>query len=432
VSISEGRLDPHAALRSENGDGGGHAAPDQHAQAERLLGLLREYAARPLDEGQALPGEMYTSPAIYELELERIFRRDWLFVGRADEIADPGDWLSATIGDEPIMIVRGEDREVRALSRVCPHRFMDVLADGSRGDHGHRDSFVCPYHSWAFGLDGKMTGAPMMSKSKRFEREHDSYCLSSFKTEVWNGFVFVNLDPDAEPLAPRMGEIEEITANYDLADWVQVDRVDWPESPANWKLVMDNGRECYHHQGAHKETLEPLWPANMVDADTTDSKYWYYQRMFVSPEMAVGQEEGHLQHPLVLPAFEGLSAFDRSQYLLIGVYPSMFFACGPDMLITGKWLPTGPASHKFELGICVHKSQLDDPDLKEKLAESVQWAHDLQVEDSRMITGIQSMLESRHAQRGGALQYPLERPMWQFQQYLAHRLLGDGSTDGDA
>jgi hypothetical protein len=146
--------------------------------------------------------------------------------------------------------------------------------------------------------------------------------------------------------------------------------------------------------------------------------------MFISPMGAVGEEDGHLIHPTVLPTKEGLSAFDRSQYLLIGIYPSMFFALGPDMIITGKWLPTGPASHKFELGTCVHKDNIDHPDLQEAVTESTRWAWDLQVEDSSMLTGIQPMLKSRVAQRGGGALCYLERPVWQFQKYLADRLAG--------
>lgn len=392
-------------------------------RVQALLDTVLDHASRPLEESAALPGEWYTNEALYQLEVERIFKKDWIYVARADELAKPGDWLSAEIAGEALMLVRGEDGEIRAMSRVCPHRFTDVLAEAEH-DHGNCNGFVCPYHAWAFNLQGRMTGAPLMQRSKLFERERDSYCLKPFATEVWHGFVFVNLDQDAEPLAPRLADLEEVIGPYRLDEWRIVERIDWPESPANWKIVMDNGRECYHHLGAHRESVEPIWPAHLVDADTNDSKYCFWQRLHVDPSAAVGEEDGHLINPVVFPPLEGLTPFQRSHYLLLGVYPSMWFAPGPDMLLTARWLPTGPRSHKFDLTISVHESQLDHPDFDSIVAESKVWVHQIQTEDSRIVLSIQKMLDSQLATRRGGPFSHLERPMWQFQKYMAHRLIG--------
>lgn len=406
----------HTPMHS-NGTGNGGAATLQP-----YMDQLVEYASRPLEEAQALPGAFYTSPDLYEYEIDRIFRHDWVYVARLEEIPNPGDWHAVNIAGEAIMLVRGDDGGVRSLSRVCPHRYMDVLG-GTEERSGHSTSFVCPYHSWAFDLTGGLAGAPLMSRSTRFERERASYCLREFKTEVWHGFVFVNLDPDAAPLAPRLADAEEVVAPYRLEEWRYMGGVRWPESDANWKLVMDNGRECYHHQGAHKESIEPLWPAHLVDADTTDSKDWFLQRLFVSAEAAVGQQDGHLMNPLMLPALDGLNAWQLSHYLLLGIYPNMFIAPGPDLMFIARWYPTGPTRHVFELGYAVHESQVDNPDLAKAIAETHEWARQIQVEDSQMITNIQKMAGSEAAVRGGALSH-LERPVWQFQKYLAHRLAG--------
>jgi phenylpropionate dioxygenase-like ring-hydroxylating dioxygenase large terminal subunit len=405
-------------LIESNGRATGHGEQELAA----ILATLAEQAARPLEEAQAMPGPWFTSDALYELETERIFSREWLCVGRTEEIPNPGDWLSTEIAGEPVMVVRAAAGQVRALSRVCPHRFMDVLGEHD-GDRGRSESFVCPYHSWAFGLDGKLTGAPLMHRSERFERDRGSLCLPAFATEVWHGFVFVNLDPAAEPLAPRLTDLEPMIAQYRLDEWRFVDRLNWPESESNWKLAMDNGRESYHNQGAHRKTVEPLWPSYLCDADTTESKYWYAQHMHVSPEAAIGQEDGHYLNPLVLPPLDGLSPFDRSQYLLVGVYPSMFFTAGPDLLFYATWLPTGPTSHKFDLSVCVHESHLDTPGLDEIIAENHEWLHEIQSEDALVLPAIQRMATSRAATVGGALSH-LERPIWQFQRYMAERLLG--------
>jgi phenylpropionate dioxygenase-like ring-hydroxylating dioxygenase large terminal subunit len=388
-----------------------------------LLATLVERASRPLTEAQGMPAAFYSSEALHDLEMERVFRRDWLCVGRVEELPNPGDWRSLDFGGDHVMIVRGEHGEIRALSQTCPHRFMDVLAE-HEGDRGNSASFVCPYHSWAYGLDGKLTGAPLMSRNALFEREREHYCLRSFAVELWHGFVFVNLGTDPEPLAPRLAEIEPMIAQYRLDEWRFVDRVDWPDAPANWKLAMDNGRECYHHQGAHKKTVEPLWPSHLIGSETTESRHWYAQHMHVSPEAAIGQEDGHYLNPLVLPALDGLSPFDRSQYLLVGVYPTMFFTAGPDLLFYATFRPTGPNTHKFELATAVHESQLGNPELEQAIADNHQWLLEIQAEDATVLTGIQRMVSSAPDWLTGSALSHLEQPIWQFQKYMAHRLTG--------
>jgi phenylpropionate dioxygenase-like ring-hydroxylating dioxygenase large terminal subunit len=405
-----------------NGNGAHPAASDQ--ELESLLATLVERASRPLEEAQGMPAAFYSSEALHELEMERVFRKDWLCVGRAEELPNPGDWRSLDFGGDRVMIVRDGQGEIRAMSQACPHRFMDILAEHEGTWGNSSQGFVCPYHSWAFGLDGKLSGAPLMNQNRLYERERGSYCLRSFAVELWHGFVFINLAPDPEPLAPRLAEIEGLIGQYRLEEWRFVDRVDWPDAPANWKLAMDNGRECYHHQGAHKKTVEPLWPSHLIDSETTESRWWYAQHMHVSPEAATGQEDGHWLNPLVLPPLDGLSPFDRSQYLLVGVYPSMFFAAGPDLLVYATWRPTSANRHKFELSTAVHESQLDNPALKQAIADNHGWLLEVQAEDAMVLGGIQRMVSSSPEWlKGGALSH-LERPIWQFQRYMAHRLVG--------
>jgi phenylpropionate dioxygenase-like ring-hydroxylating dioxygenase large terminal subunit len=404
-----------------NGTNGSHPATSHELEA--LLATLVERAGRPLEEAQGMPAAFYSSEALHDLEQERIFKKEWLCIGRQEQIARAGDWMSVDLAGHKIMIVRGDDGTIRALSQACPHRFMNVLGD-REGDTGNVKSFVCPYHSWAFGLDGRLQGAPLMNQSARYEREKDSYCLKKYGVELWHGFVFINLDPDAEPLAPRLADVEEHIARYRLDEWRFVAEVDWPEAPTNWKLAMDNGRECYHHQGAHKKTVEPLWPSHLIANDSTESLYWYSQRMHVSPEAAIGQEDGHYLNPLILPPLDGLSPFDRSQYFLVGVYPSMFLTAGPDLLISATWLPTAPNRHKFKLSVAVHESQLDNPELAQAIADNHEWLVEIQTEDAFILAGIQEMAATapEHLQ-GGALSH-LEKPIWRFQKYMAHRLTG--------
>ncbi|UGS35070.1 aromatic ring-hydroxylating oxygenase subunit alpha [Capillimicrobium parvum] len=394
-----------------------------HGPASALLSRLVELASRPLDEAEALPGAMFYDPDLYELEVERIFRKEWLYVARVEELPKAGDYVCVEVAGEPIMVVRGADGQIRALSRVCLHKYADVLGDEAM-PCGNVERFLCPYHSWSYGLDGNLTGAPFMRDSKLFQRENDTYRLPEYRVAIWQGFVFVNFDPDATELAPRLTEVEEVLGGYNLADWRIVDRIDWGETPVNWKLVMDNGRECYHHQGTHKHSLEFTWPTRLVETETTDSREWYYQRIMASPEGAGGHEEEFDLTPLATsrPA-PGLSAYQRSHLLLIGIYPTFFMVPGPDLTVVFRYFPTGPESHRMDIGLLAHESHLDDPDFPAAKDAVRELFRQVQEEDSRQILAIQGTVRSEVARRGRALS-TLERPSWQFQRYLAHRLTG--------
>jgi len=391
-----------------------------------LVDELAQIAALPLERGRALPPRFYTDPGLYKLELNRIWQRSWLYVGRLEDLLSPGDWIAAELVGESIMIVRGADGNLRALSRVCPHRFMDILGDAD-ARNGSAKGFTCPYHSWSFGLEGKLTGAPLMGKSELFAEERSTYCLAEFPLAEWQGFVFVNLDRDARPL--ELSQVDAFLGNYDLTEWRRVDRIEWGETEANWKLVVENGREAYHHQGTHKTTLEPLWPAHMVEYEPSASTDFFLLRMFVSPEAAVAQEDGHYINPTLLPAAPQLTPFERSNYMVIGLYPGFIVAPGPDAFFTLNYWPTGPTSHKLDIEIFVHESQLNAPNLDEVVREAHDWIWEIQSEDSRAIQAVQRGVHSKAMMRGGALS-DAERSVWTFQRYLANRLSGTQLNNG--
>ena len=398
------------------------AATVPTADVQRLVDEIVELAARPLERSQALPPSVYTSPGLYELELERIWRHSWLHVGRVEELEKRGDWITANLVGEPVMVVRGQDDKLRAMSRVCPHRYMDVLGD-AKGRRGNKEQFVCPYHSWSFGLNGQLTGAPLMSGSEVFAEERDAYCLIELPLTEWQGFLFVNLDQGATPLAPSLTQVDAFLGNYDLAEWRLVDTIEWGETEANWKLVVDNGREAYHHQGTHRDSLEPLWPAHMVEYEASDSSDFFLLRMFVSPEAATGQEDGHYINPTLVPAAPRLTPFERSHYMVIGVYPGFIVAPGPDAVFTLSWMPTSPTKHTLDIGIYLHESRLDHPNIDGVIEEARAWITLIQSQDAAAIQSVQRSATTRLIRRGGALSH-LERPVWTFQRFLAERLAG--------
>lgn len=217
-----------------------------------LLDRLKTYTELPVEEIRTLDPGHYTSPELYALEIEHIWRKEWILVGHACELKKPGDFMAFDLINEPMMVVRGEDMKLRAVSTVCRHRFMPVVRHGERGNTSR---FQCPYHRWTYGLDGRLNRALYMEENKSFDMQ--KVRLPEFRLELWNDLIWVNLDDDAEPLAPRLADIEEWLSFY-RGDWVSpcpYDKV-WP---ANWKLCVENN-EGYHSMGVHTDTVELTTP----------------------------------------------------------------------------------------------------------------------------------------------------------------------------
>jgi nitrite reductase/ring-hydroxylating ferredoxin subunit len=211
----------------------------------------------------ALPPGCYTEPAFFEFEKNAIFYKEWLCVGRVEQVQRLGDYFSPTIVDEPLIVVRSSEHQIRVMSSVCRHRGMVVTSPGQVKDledckslpetNGNRQMFVCPYHGWAYDLEGRLTQAPEMDRTPGFNKE--VVCLPNFRTEFWNGFIFVNFSHDAPPLAPRLARLDEHIKNWHLENMVDVDPQQVHDMPWNWKIMHENSIEAYHvdrlHAGLH-------------------------------------------------------------------------------------------------------------------------------------------------------------------------------------
>lgn len=383
-----------------------------------LLHALTDHAAEPMARARSLPGSAYHDPGLYALEVERIFRREWMCVARVDEIPAGGHLLVDLVG-EPLVLTADEAGTRRALSRVCPHRSMDI------GAHlpvsGASSRFVCPYHSWAFRPDGSCIGAPDMAGSEVFDR--DATRLVEYPLTVWQGFVFVNLDRDAPPLAPRLAGAETLLGSVDLSDWTLARTIDWGQQPASWKVVIENASECYHHLGVHRDSLEPVYPHHTIDATLAASHEWFGAFMHIDPAFAAGFDGDLPLHPLFFAeAAPGLGAEQRASTLIVGVFPMFFFAMSPDFISWFRWFPTGPEQHRVDINVLVPPAAAAQPDREAVVDQIVAVLDAIQTEDVAVNAAVQRMTHVAHAGNGPLS--PLEYPLWQFQRYLADRLTG--------
>ena len=195
-----------------------------------------------------IPKERYTTREYAALEWERMWTRVWLLAGRESDAPEPGDYFTFEIGTESVLVVRQRDGSLAARYNVCTHRGNRLREPG----RGRATRFACLFHGWQFDIDGKLV-APLDPGS--FPQGCEGLDLRPVRCETWAGFVFVNLDPAAEPLRDYLGVIPSHLDPYHFADW-QVAFDATIEIDCNWKTSVDAFNEAYHLSATHTWTLE--------------------------------------------------------------------------------------------------------------------------------------------------------------------------------
>lgn len=214
--------------------------------------------------GWSLPQAAYTDAEIFDADLERVFAAGWLFAGHACEVAEPGHYVRVTVGRDRVIVVRDGDGALRAHHDVCAHR-------GSRlatAERGRARAFVCPYHQWTYGLDGRLRSARLMGEC--FPTA--SYRLAPVAVREVAGLLFVCLadsPPDFDAFAEAVGPQ---LAPHGLAD-ARVAVRDTYRVRANWKTLVENNRECYHCRGAHPEFTLSNFDLGTHGDPRTDPRY---------------------------------------------------------------------------------------------------------------------------------------------------------------
>lgn len=212
-----------------------------------MISLNVARTRQPIERASHVPGGIYSSAEVFALEKERIFLKDWLCVARAEEIANPGDYMTLRIMGEPILIVRDTERVVHAYANLCLHRGVE-LAVGQ----GNVKEFKCPYHAWTYDLTGHLRGAPFMRESVGFEVP--ACKLKEVKVGLWAGWVFVNLDPEAGPLETYISEFAQDVGFLKMEDCVLGTKL-VVDLECNWKLVVENLMDVYHAQTVHAKSF---------------------------------------------------------------------------------------------------------------------------------------------------------------------------------
>ena len=358
-----------------------------------LLDDLQVIANADSDQWRSLPPSAYYSDELFALEAEHLFYRGWVLVGRVDQIPTAGDYLCFDVLDEPVVAVRDNAGVIRVLSRVCRHRWMHVCE--GRGNTG---AFVCPYHAWTYELDGSLRHAPEMHKTPGFDVANTR--LPELRSEIWEGFVFVNISGDATALAKHLAMAKEQLAGYQLDSWVTVRSIDLGEAPWDWKVFMENG-EIYHHLMLHRDKVEPRSPARLSTSAKNDGEYFLLYGP-ADPSILIQASDGLPMMPSYLrPTGDWsplhLTGQQRTSAAYFYPYPNYVIALWVNIGVFFRVIPLGPGRCYLRLDYIVPGELTEHPELESALDQAVESFSQVHAEDAMACTAVQRGVRSRFA-----------------------------------
>ena len=384
--------------------------------AEALLRDLSEAAALPLAQARTLHPSSYTNRDYFNLEKTRVLNAGWLCAGHVSQLKEAGSFVPVDFLDEPVLLLRNEDGQIHALSRVCPHRGADILLDGEEAGCGiFNNKITCGYHRWVFGLDGTLRAAPQMQNAEGFDPK--DWRLAPIRSTIWHGFIFVNLDGDAAPLEETYADFSKIIAPWKCQDLELVISMEW-ECRFNWKVMVENWIESYHHLGPHTKTLNPFMPAQDSWAEPPNPAFVHAHLPLTGRDAAPLLEairQGAIGDGFMpLP---GLSETQQSEWNLFVGFPCFMLLLARDRAIWYRLQPLSAEYCRLTTTTLVSRASLDMPGYANVLEAETRMLREFHNEDMVVNQAVQRGLHSRHVVRGRLSH--LEAPVWQFHLLLA-------------
>ncbi|HTU28638.1 MAG TPA: aromatic ring-hydroxylating dioxygenase subunit alpha [Solirubrobacteraceae bacterium] len=308
------------------------------------LGIDREAVEEALANNWTFPARWYSDSDIHALELEGIFSRSWQYAGPLSKLAQPGDHIVCQVGRVPILITRGRDGELHGFINVCRHRAFPVAVED-----GNRTTLQCQYHAWTYDLDGSLRKAPRSEHEPDFDKSE--LCLLPVAVDTWNEFVFANPDPEAPPLREAFAGFPELASErgLDYTGYRYYGRYTY-EVPANWKVWVENGSECYHCPSIHTGSFS--------DAFVTKLDVYEY----VNRDRYLGQ---FTRYNPRAKRYKGVPPEGERQFRYVFLWPTTFLVQDDYVGFPGMIIPTGPESCRFISDMFVH------PDADEEIVS--QW-----------------------------------------------------------
>ena len=303
--------------------------------------------ALPKDwDRSGLPGWAYFSQELFELECETLFKTHWQFVCHVNEAADIGAYVTFDVAGERALVIRGHDGILRAFHNLCRHRGSRIVPD-ARGVCNK--AMVCPYHGWAYNLDGGLRG--IANRDTFPPMQADKWGLKPLEMEIWNGLVFIRFQAGPQPaVAEILARFDDEIAPYDLANMVPTDSNSMDDLlPVNWKSVRDVDNEGYHVRQAHPG-LHQLYGNGYFDEPYADGT----SRSVGTFNEAYGHRWSVRKYREILPEADNLPREQQRQWIYFGMFPNFVLGLYPDSVIYYQEVPQS-AEQTVQRGMCYRR-----------------------------------------------------------------------------
>lgn len=311
-----------------------------------------------------LPSHYYFDPAHYQREMEALWYRQWICVGRFDDLNEPGDFRVVEVGDQSIFITRDSKRRIKAFYNTCRHR-GSVLCENERGRFND-GRIVCPYHAWTYSLEGHLVKTPWRLPCDDFEFER--FSLYRVGAVEWVGYVFVNLDAEEDPaLEDVLKTIPAKFTNWHL-ETTQVAHRLQIDLDCNWKIFWENFDECYHCPGVHPELCQIVPTYGKGYSSPSENPEWQppdpANTDYVEPRLAPGAVTWTLDGKTPLPTFEHLNQKQREQGHTYGVsVPSFYLVGHVDYARLVHMMPIAPEKTRLTVDWMLNEESVTSPEV---------------------------------------------------------------------
>jgi Rieske 2Fe-2S family protein len=363
---------------------------------------------------RTLPRDAYLAAEHFAREKEWIFCREWVCVGREDELPAPGDYVVKDVAGESILIVRTREGGLRAHYNVCRHRGSQLVPDCGAGHFA--GGIRCPYHSWTYTLEGELRTAPFLEESDGLARSELS--LHRVGVDTWGGFLFVQLTPDeadarGRTLAAQLGAVPERLRRYPLAELRVARRITY-EVQANWKVMLENYNECYHCGPVHPELCRLVPAFKQRGGSELDWERGIPHREGAWTFTASGTTNR-------LP-FEGLDEDERIRHKGELVYPNFLLSLSAEHVAAFLVFPHGPDRTTIVNEFLFHPSEMAKADFDP--VDAVEFWDLVNRQDWAICESVQRGMSSRVFRSG--YYAPMESSSLDIRRYIAERLGGEG------
>ena len=371
----------------------------------QALAELRKTVEVPLERARAMPRSVYVSDTYCQLEIERIFRREWFCAGRSEGLPNPGDYIAFELAGQPVMVVRDSDGRLRAQANVCRHR-SSTLLEG----RGNTKTIVCPYHGWTYGLDGKLRGAPGMGRNETFDR--NACRLPPIRLREWLGWILITLDEDAPEPRERLAQASDMVADYAVDEYRQT-FFEIHEWNTNWKVLAENFMESYHLPVCHAATIGGLSRVDEIECPEGFDAFNFH----------TVQKDESFRLSVAHPKNTRLRGERRLMTYLFAIYPSLMITLTPGYFWYLSLHPIAPDRVRFFFGGGLSREFADEPEAEEDFKTAKALLDRVNDEDKRCTERVYAGLCSDFSVPGPLSH--LERPNHEFAAYLATMISED-------